>query len=122
MSKSVKKAAKTNVVEAAVETPVVEIQTIEEAVANEPVEETAPVEEAPAKILGRKVNPLSARQQKLTRIAEMKEQGVVVKRGRTSNPTSKNQLKKQRFEALRAEGFEVKRGRPKMVKEESAAE
>jgi biotin operon repressor len=103
-----KKSSKTAVVaEATVET----VATV--------VVETPTVEAvAEPKQLGRKVNPNSVRQQKLAKIAELKAQGVEIKRGRNANPESKNQQKQMRFEALRAQGFEVKRGRPKMIKAE----
>lgn len=68
---------------------------------------------------GRPVNTNSVRQQKLAKVAELKAQGIEVKRGRKPVETSKNQAKKARFEALRAQGIEVRRGRPKMVKAEA---
>lgn len=70
---------------------------------------------------GRPVNVNSARQQKLAKVAELKAQGIEIKRGRKPVETSKNQAKKARFEALRAQGIEIKRGRPKMVKAEVEA-
>ena len=101
---------KLNKTEAVAETAVVEtVATVETAVVETPTVEAV----AESKQLGRKVNPNSVRQQKLAKIAELKAQGVVVKRGRNANPESKNQQKQMRFEALRAQGFEVKRGRPK---------
>ncbi len=69
------------------------------------------------KVKGRPVNTNSVRQQK----AELKAQGVEIKRGRKPVETSKNQAKKARFEALRAQGVEIRRGRPKMIKTEVAA-
>ena len=73
------------------------------------------------KVKGRPVNTNSVRQQKLAKVAELKAQGVEIKRGRKPVETSKNQTKKARFEALRAQGVEIKRGRPKMIKAEVAA-
>jgi hypothetical protein len=73
------------------------------------------------KQLGRPVNTNSVRQQKLAKVAELKAQGVEIKRGRKPVETSKNQTKKARFEALRAQGVEIRRGRPKMIKAEVAA-
>ena len=73
------------------------------------------------KLLGRPVNTNSVRQQKLAKVAELKAQGVEIKRGRKPVETSKNQTKKARFEALRAQGVEIRRGRPKMIKAEVAA-
>jgi hypothetical protein len=73
------------------------------------------------KVKGRPVNTSSVRQQKLAKVAELKAQGLEVKRGRQPVETSKNQAKLARFEALRAQGVEVRRGRPKMVKAEVAA-
>jgi hypothetical protein len=73
------------------------------------------------KSLGRPVNTNSVRQQKLAKVAELKAQGLEVKRGRKPVETSKNQAKLARFEALRSPGIEVRRGRPKMVKAEVAA-
>ena len=70
------------------------------------------------KSLGRPVNTNSVRQQKLAKVAELKAQGLEIKRGRKPVETSKNQAKLARFEALRAQGIEVRRGRPKMVKAE----
>jgi hypothetical protein len=70
------------------------------------------------KQLGRPVNTNSVRQQKLAKVAELKAQGVEIKRGRKPVETSKNQTKKARFEALRAQGVEIRRGRPKMIKAE----
>jgi hypothetical protein len=74
------------------------------------------------KVKGRPVNTNSVRQQKLAKIAELKAQGIEVKRGRKPVETSKNQAKKARFEALRAQGVEIKRGRPAKAKVEVAAE
>jgi hypothetical protein len=73
------------------------------------------------KVKGRPVNTNSVRQQKLAKVAELKAQGVEIKRGRKPVETSKNQTKKARFEALRAQGVEIRRGRPKMIKAEVAA-
>jgi hypothetical protein len=73
------------------------------------------------KVKGRPVNTNSVRQQKLAKVAELKAQGVEIKRGRKPVETSKNQTKKARFEALRAQGVEIRRGRPKMIKAEIAA-
>jgi hypothetical protein len=73
------------------------------------------------KVKGRPVNTNSVRQQKLAKVAELKAQGVEIKRGRKPVETSKNQAKKARFEALRAQGVEIRRGRPKMIKAEVAA-
>jgi hypothetical protein len=73
------------------------------------------------KVKGRPVNTNSVRQQKLAKVAELKAQGVEIKRGRKPVETSKNQAKKARFEALRAQGVEIRRGRPKMIKAEIAA-
>ena len=74
------------------------------------------------KVKGRPVNTNSVRQQKLAKVAELKAQGIEVKRGRKPVETSKNQAKKARFEALRAQGVENKRGRPAKAKVEVAAE
>ena len=73
------------------------------------------------KVKGRPVNTNSVRQQKLAKVAELKAQGVEIKRGRKPVETSRNQTKKARFEALRAQGVEIRRGRPKMIKAEVAA-
>ena len=73
------------------------------------------------KVKGRPVNTNSVRQQKLAKVAELKAQGVEIKRGRKPVETSKNQAKKARFEALRAQGVKIRRGRPKMIKAEVAA-
>lgn len=73
------------------------------------------------KVKGRPVNTNSVRQQKLAKVAELKAQGVEIKRGRKPVETSKNQAKKARFEALRAQGVEIRRGRPKMIKAEVTA-
>ena len=73
------------------------------------------------KVKGRPVNTNSVRQQKLAKVAELKAQGVEIKRGRKPVETSKNQAKKARFEALRAQGVEIRRGRPKMIKAEITA-
>ena len=70
------------------------------------------------KVKGRPVNTSSVRQQKLAKVADLKAQGLEVKRGRKPVETSKNQAKLARFEALRAQGVEIRRGRPKMVKAE----
>jgi hypothetical protein len=74
------------------------------------------------KAKGRPVNTNSVRQQKLAKVAELKAQGIEIKRGRKPVETSKNQAKKARFEALRAQGVEIKRGRPAKAKVEVAAE
>ena len=71
---------------------------------------------------GRPVVANSVRQQKLAKVAELKAQGVEIKRGRKPVETSKNQTKKARFEALRAQGVEIRRGRPKMIKAEVVTE
>ena len=73
------------------------------------------------KVKGRPVNTNSVRQQRLAKAAELKAQGVEIKRGRKPVETSKNQAKKVRFEALRAQGVEIRRGRPKMIKAEVTA-
>jgi hypothetical protein len=73
------------------------------------------------KVKGRPVNTNSVRQQRLAKVAELKAQGVEIKRGRKPVETSKNQAKKARFEALRAQGVEIRRGRPKMIKAEVTA-
>lgn len=73
------------------------------------------------KVKGRPVNTNSVRQQRLAKAAELKAQGVEIKRGRKPVETSKNQAKKARFEALRAQGVEIRRGRPKMIKAEVTA-
>ena len=93
------------------------------------------------KKLGRPVNPNSARQAKLKAIAELKANGIEVKRGRPVDknsdrqkrlalkgkvklgrkvdPNSARQKRIAEMEAKRTAGVEVKRGRPKMVKDKA---
>ena len=64
---------------------------------------------------GRKVNPNSARQLKLSTRAALAEQGLSVQRGRKPNPNSDRQQRLAAFAERIANGEVVKRGRPKKV-------
>ena len=65
------------------------------------------------KKLGRPTNPNSVRQQQLKAKAEMKANGVVIKRGRPVVEGSKNQMKLERRNKLAEAGLLTgKRGRP----------
>jgi hypothetical protein len=66
------------------------------------------------KARGRKINPTSARQQRLAAKAIMLENGPIQK-GRKPNPTSDRQQRLAAWEAKKAAGEVVKRGRPKMA-------
>jgi ribosomal protein S18 len=66
------------------------------------------------KARGRKIDPSSARQQKLAARAILLETGAIQK-GRKINPTSARQQRLLALEAKRAAGLEVKRGRPKVA-------
>jgi hypothetical protein len=63
---------------------------------------------------GRKINPTSARQQRLAARAMLLENGPIQK-GRKPNPTSDRQQRLAAWEAKKAMGEIVRRGRPKMV-------
>lgn len=67
------------------------------------------------KARGRKVNPNSARQQKLAMYASLKEQGLNIKRGRKVNETSARQQRLNAYQERIANGEMIKRGRPKKV-------
>lgn len=72
--------------------------------------ETASVE---VKQLGRKVNPNSARQQRLAAMQAKKDSGMEVKRGRPVNGASARQARLAAMQAkAEANGGSVKRGRP----------
>ena len=62
---------------------------------------------------GRKVNPNSARQQKIAMKQALVEQGLTVQRGRKPNESSARQQRLAAFAARIANGEVVKRGRPK---------
>ena len=66
------------------------------------------------KTRGRKINPTSARQQRLAARALLLETGKIQK-GRKPNPTSARQQKLAAWEARKAAGEVIKRGRPKAV-------
>jgi hypothetical protein len=66
------------------------------------------------KARGRKINPASARQQRLAARAAMLENGPIQK-GRKPNLTSARQQRLAAWEAKRAAGMEVKRGRPALA-------
>jgi len=67
-----------------------------------------------SKARGRKINPMSARQQRLATRALMAENGPIQK-GRKPNPTSARQQRLAAWEARKASGEVIKRGRPKMA-------
>jgi hypothetical protein len=64
---------------------------------------------------GRKVNPNSARQLKLSTRAALAEQGLTIQRGRKPNETSARQQRLAVFAERMANGEVIKRGRPKKV-------
>jgi len=63
---------------------------------------------------GRKINPMSARQQRLAARALMAENGPIQK-GRKPNPMSARQQRLAAWEARKAAGEVIQRGRPKMA-------
>ena len=62
---------------------------------------------------GRKVNPNSARQLKLSMRVTLAEQGLTIQRGRKPNETSARQQRLAAFAERMANGEVIKRGRPK---------
>ena len=66
------------------------------------------------KARGRKINPASARQQRLANRAMLLENGPIQK-GRKPNLTSARQQRLAAWEARKAAGEVIKRGRPAMV-------
>ena len=66
------------------------------------------------KARGRKINPTSARQQRLATRAMLLENGPIQK-GRKPNLTSARQQRLAAWEAKKAAGEVIKRGRPAMV-------
>jgi hypothetical protein len=64
---------------------------------------------------GRKVNPNSARQVKLSTRAALAEQGMTIQRGRKPNANSERQQRLASFAERIANGEVIKRGRPKKV-------
>lgn len=66
------------------------------------------------KARGRKINPASARQQRLATRAMMLENGPIQK-GRKPNLMSARQQRLAAWEARKAAGEVIKRGRPKMA-------
>jgi hypothetical protein len=66
------------------------------------------------KARGSKINPASARQQRLATRAMMLENGPIQK-GRKPNLTSARQQRLAAWEARKAAGETIQRGRPKMV-------
>ena len=68
-----------------------------------------------AKQLGRKVDPNSERQKRLTELAARRESGEL-RRGRPVSGESERQKRLAEREARVAAGIEVKRGRPAMLK------
>ena len=62
---------------------------------------------------GRKANPNSVRQQKLSLKATLAEQGLAIQRGRKPKPNSARQQRLAVFAERIANGETVKRGRPK---------
>ena len=66
------------------------------------------------KARGRKINPASARQQRLATRAMLLENGPIQK-GRKPNLTSARQQRLAAWEARKAAGETIQRGRPKMV-------
>lgn len=63
---------------------------------------------------GRKINPASARQQRLANRAMLLEKGPIQK-GRKPNLTSARQQRLAAWEARKAAGETIQRGRPKMA-------
>jgi hypothetical protein len=66
------------------------------------------------KARGRKINPASARQQRLANRAMLLENGPIQK-GRKPNLTSARQQRLAAWEARKAAGETIQRGRPKMA-------
>ena len=66
------------------------------------------------KARGRKINPASARQQRLAARALTAENGSIQK-GRKPNPTSARQQRLAAWEARKASGETIQRGRPRMA-------
>lgn len=66
------------------------------------------------KARGRKINPASARQQRLTTRAMMLENGPIQK-GRKPNLTSARQQRLAAWEARKAAGETIQRGRPRVA-------
>lgn len=66
------------------------------------------------KARGRKINPASARQQRLATRAMLLENGPIQK-GRKPNLTSARQQRLAAWEARKAAGETIQRGRPKMA-------
>jgi hypothetical protein len=62
---------------------------------------------------GRKANPNSVRQQKLSLKTTLAEQGLTIQRGRKPKPNSARQQRLAAFAERIANGETVKRGRPK---------
>lgn len=73
------------------------------------------------KVIGRPVNPTSARQKRLAeKEAKLKAMGGYIPLGRQADPNSKRQQKLREIAAKKADGVEVKRGRRKMTEEQKA--
>lgn len=70
---------------------------------------------------GRKVNPTSARQQRLAAMAAKVAAGGELKRGRPVDPNSARAKRMAEMEAKKKAGIEVKRGRPAKAKVEAPA-
>lgn len=70
---------------------------------------------------GRKINPNSARQQRLMLKQSLLESGVEVKRGRKVDESSARQQRLNQWLQKKELGIEIKRGRPKMIQVEVTA-